>query len=143
MDECRNHTPACREESPGPTGGDRRWSPSISLVLPAYNEQETIVQAVCEADDALAGLTADYEILVVDDGSTDLTAQRVEAAAANRSRVRLLRQPRNLGYGAALRRGFDAARCDLVGFTDSDCQFHVHELERLTLLARDYEIVCG
>jgi glycosyltransferase involved in cell wall biosynthesis len=123
--------------------GDRRWSPGISLVLPAYNEQETIVQAICEADDALARLTADYEILVVDDGSTDATARRVEAAAASRSRVRLLRQPRNLGYGAALRRGFETASCDLVGFTDSDCQFHVHELERLTLLARDYEIVCG
>jgi 4-amino-4-deoxy-L-arabinose transferase-like glycosyltransferase len=109
----------------------------------AYNEQDTIVQAICEADDALTRLVNDYEILIVDDGSTDATAQRVESIAASRPRVRLLRQPRNMGYGAALRRGFAAARFELVGFTDSDCQFHVYELERLLLLARDYDIVCG
>jgi 4-amino-4-deoxy-L-arabinose transferase-like glycosyltransferase len=143
MDGCQNRAATSWEAGSQHVSGDARWAPSISLVLPAYNEQETIVQAVCEADDALSRLAHDYEILVVDDGSTDATAELVEAAAASRGHVRLLRQPRNMGYGAALRRGFAEARCDLVGFTDSDCQFHVHELERLALLARDYDIACG
>ncbi len=116
---------------------------SIALVLPAYNEQEVIAQAVQEADEALAALTDDYEILVVDDGSTDNTATLLEGLAQQYSHLRLLRQPKNLGYGAALRRGFEAASKDLVGFTDADCQFDLSELDRLVMLSRDYQIVCG
>lgn len=117
--------------------------PSISLVLPAYNEQEVIVQAIDESEAALSALTDDYEILVVDDGSDDATASLVEELARNSDHVILLRQPRNLGYGAALRRGFEAATKQLVGFTDADCQFDLTELDRLVLLTRDYDIVCG
>lgn len=121
----------------------RQKRPSLTLVLPAYNEQATIEQAIREADAALAGLTDDYEILVVDDGSTDRTADLVAEAARRRGAVRLLRQPGNLGYGAALRRGFQAATKQLVAFTDADCQFDVRQLDRMILLAADYDIVCG
>ncbi len=121
----------------------RNEPPSISLVLPAYNEAATIQQAIEEAVAALAGLTDNFEVLVVDDGSTDATAALVEQAAGELSQIRLLRQPRNLGYGAALRRGFSEAKNDLVGFTDADCQFDLGELARLVMLARDYEIVTG
>ena len=120
-----------------------RAVPSISLILPACNEQETIEQAIREADEALAGLTAEYEILVIDDGSTDATAAVAAAQARQRPAVRILRQPRNLGYGAALRRGFQAASKSLVAFTDADCQFDVRELDRLVLLARHHDIACG
>ena len=115
----------------------------ISLILPAYNEQEVIAQAVREADEALSSLTGDYEILVVDDGSTDSTAETLDRLARQFGNLHVLRQPRNLGYGAALRRGFEAATKGLVGFTDADCQFDLSELERLAYLARDYDIVCG
>lgn len=130
---------------PAPHGHTDRSRPStsISLVLPAFNEEQVIAQAVCEADDALSALTDDYEILVVDDGCVDKTVEIVAAIAATRPRVKLIRQPRNLGYGAALRRGFDEATKQLVGFTDADCQFDLRELDRLVLLARDYDIVCG
>jgi len=121
----------------------RHATPSISLVLPAYNEEEVITQAVQEADEALAAMTSDYEILVVDDGSVDQTATMVTAISAIRPHVKLVRQPKNLGYGAALRRGFDEAAKTLVGFTDADCQFDLRELDRLILLARDFEVVCG
>ncbi len=120
-----------------------RSAPSISLVLPAFNEEEVIAQAVREADDALAALTHDYEVLVVDDGSDDQTGEIVTAIAADNPHVKLIRQPRNLGYGAALRRGFGEATGQLVGFTDADCQFDLGELDRLVLLARDYDIACG
>lgn len=119
------------------------YRPSISLVLPAYNEQATIAQAVGEAVAALSSLTNDFEVLVVDDGSTDATSQIVAEAMQCSPQVRLLRQPQNMGYGAALRRGFAEATKDLVGFTDADCQFELKELDRLVMLARDYDIVTG
>src|SRR5207248_1887158 len=82
----------------------------LSLIIPAYNEASVIRQAIEEADAALAGITPDYEILVVDDGSHDGTAATVLEAASSRQRVRLLRHEENRGYGAALRTGFEAAR---------------------------------
>ena len=98
---------------------------------------------MAEAVEALATITDDFEVLVVDDGSKDATAAIVSAAAADDSHVRLIQQPKNCGYGAALRRGFAEATKEIVGFTDADCQFDLRELERLVLLARDYDIVCG
>src|SRR5438105_3990071 len=92
---------------------------SLSLILPAYNE----AAGIAEADAALARFAGDYEILVVDDGSRDDTAAVVGALARDRPRVRLLRHEANRGYGAALRSGFEAARGDLVAFTDADGQF--------------------
>jgi dolichol-phosphate mannosyltransferase len=115
----------------------------LSLVIPAWNEQETIRRAIREAASALAAFTADFEILVVDDGSTDGTADGVRAEAALDPRVRLLQHPRNRGYGAALRTGFQAATLDLVAFTDADCQFDLTELADLLPLARRHDIVCG
>lgn len=127
------------------TVGERavRPVPSISLVLPAFNEEESIQQAVEEAHQALCELTTDFEILVVDDGSSDRTAEIVSGLASRLGRVQLLRQPRNLGYGAALRRGFQTASKDLVAFTDADCQFDLRELDRLVLLSRHYDLACG
>lgn len=101
---------------------------SVSLIIPAYNEANCISQAVAEADLALAELGGDYEIVVIDDGSSDGTAEVVATAARDRPRVRLLRHPANRGYGAALRKGFEAARFDRVAFTDADCQFDLRDL---------------
>jgi dolichol-phosphate mannosyltransferase len=115
----------------------------LSLVLPAYNEEAGIRQAVIEADEALAALVEDYEVLVVDDGSRDATSGIVAEEASRRPHVRLLRHPHNRGYGAALRTGFEAARFDLVAFTDADCQFHLADLGRLLPLTDSHAIVAG
>jgi glycosyltransferase involved in cell wall biosynthesis len=116
---------------------------SLSLILPAYNEEAVILQAIREADEALAQLVPSYEILVVDDGSRDHTARIVTEAAAARPAVRLLRHPENRGYGAALRTGFEAARFELVAFTDADCQFHLTDLGSLMPLTQRFGIVVG
>jgi dolichol-phosphate mannosyltransferase len=116
---------------------------SLSLVLPAYNEEAGIRQAIAEADAALAGLGGEYEVLVVDDGSRDGTARAVSESARTYPRVRLLRHPENRGYGAALRTGFEAARFDLVAFTDADCQFDLSELVSLVRRARQASLVVG
>ncbi len=105
--------------------------PCLSLVLPACNEEAGLCQAISEADAALARLCHDYEIIVIDDGSRDTTAAIAADEAARRPHVRLLRHDSNLGYGAALRTGFAAARFDLVAFTDADCQFHLDDLALL------------
>lgn len=115
----------------------------LSLVLPAFNEEAGIRQAVVEADDALARLTIDYEILVVDDGSRDGTAAVVDRLADERRHVRLLSHSTNRGYGAALRTGFTAARFEHVAFTDADCQFHLDDLQPLLALLEEHDIAVG
>ena len=87
----------------------------ISLVLPAWNEQDVILQAIGEAEQALSRLTDDYEIIVVDDGSSDSTSDLVEAVSQRNRHVRLIRHDSNLGYGAALRNGFRVATPSSAG----------------------------
>jgi dolichol-phosphate mannosyltransferase len=112
-------------------------------VLPAFNEAAGIQTAIAEADEALARICADYEILVVDDGSRDDTLALALAEAAQRPRVRVLRHEVNRGYGAALRTGFEAARFSYVAFTDADCQFHLDDLATMLPLAQTHPVVVG
>jgi dolichol-phosphate mannosyltransferase len=114
---------------------------AISLIIPAYNEAAVIARAVEEAEGALAPRFASFEVLIVDDGSSDDTAAIVERLSS--PHTRLIRQGTNRGYGAALRTGFEAARFPLVAFTDADCQFDLTELGTLAALADDYPIVAG
>ncbi|MFO0800307.1 MAG: glycosyltransferase family 2 protein [Gemmataceae bacterium] len=113
----------------------------ISLVLPAFNEAAVIGRAISEAEAALAGRFSAFEIVVVDDGSTDGTADEVQSLSA--PHTRLLRHATNRGYGAALRTGFEAARFPLVAFTDADCQFDLTELADLAALTADHDIAAG
>jgi len=123
--------------------GEFKAGVSISLILPAWNESEGIVRAISEADSALRTVAESFEIIVVDDGSTDDTARIVERVAQTNRSIRLVRHPQNKGYGAALRTGFASAQKDLVVFTDADCQFDLTELDRFVLLGNCYDIVCG
>lgn len=116
---------------------------SLSLVLPAFNEAENLRVGLSEAVHVLEGLGRDFEIIVVDDGSSDDTAAAVEATSHRDPRVRLIRHPKNCGYGAALRSGFQAATHELVFFTDADLQFDLHDLGPLLELARQHDVVIG
>ena len=115
----------------------------LSLVMPAYNEAAGIAEVVAEAHEALIGLGYEFEILVVDDGSSDATGARVVEVAALWPRVRLLTHSANLGYGAALRTGFEGARYDLVAFTDADGQFYLDDLDDLVTLTRECPVAVG
>jgi glycosyltransferase involved in cell wall biosynthesis len=117
--------------------------PGLSLVIPAFNEAAVIARAVGEAEAALGWLFDRFEILVVDDGSTDGTSRIVEREYGDCRQVRVIRHEANRGYGAALRSGFEAAAFDLVAFTDADCQFDLLDLGRLVPLAARYPIVAG
>lgn len=123
--------------------GSNQGNHRLSLVIPAYNEEDTIRQAIREAAIDLDGIVSEYEILIVDDGSADRTAEIVCAESVINPCVRLLKQPRNMGYGAALRTGFQAARFELVSFTDADCQFDLSDLSYMLPLAEEFDIVSG
>ncbi len=101
---------------------------SLSIVLPAYNEEDNIEGAIEEACAVAASAAPAWEVIVVDDGSRDTTAQRVARMSKGQPRVHLISFPENRGYGAALRAGFYAARGDLIFYTDSDRQFDLSEL---------------
>jgi len=113
------------------------------VFFPACNEQDIIGDTVESARTVLAGLTGDFEIIVVDDGSADRTAAIVEGIAARDERVRLVRHGRNRGYGAALRSGFASARKQLVFFSDADGQFDLAELPGLLALLSKATVVLG
>lgn len=105
----------------------------LSYFFPAHNEEANLAGLVEEALATLPSLADAFEIIAVNDGSRDQTgAIADELAAAHPGVVRAIHHPTNLGYGAALRSGFAAARYDLVAFTDGDRQFRIEDLGRLT-----------
>jgi len=97
--------------------------------MPAHNEEEVIEQTVHEVVTILAAWIQDFEVIVVDDGSKDLTGTLLDAIATADPRVRILHHPVNEGYGAALVSGFGAANKDLLFFMDSDGQFDISDLK--------------
>lgn len=119
----------------------------LSYFFPAHDEEANIEGLVAEALDSLPAIAETFEIIAVNDGSRDRTqALADELTAAHPGIVRAVHHPTNLGYGAALRSGFAAARYELVAFTDGDRQFRVDDLSRLTerLAAVDHpDVVVG
>jgi glycosyltransferase involved in cell wall biosynthesis len=107
------------EESPGSRAADRP-PPSISCIISALNEEQHVEAAVRTAAGALQGLFGDWEIILVDDGSTDRTGEVMDRLAAADPRVRVLHNPRNLGLGGAYKRGLAAARKEYVVWVGGD-----------------------
>jgi glycosyltransferase involved in cell wall biosynthesis len=122
---------------------DEAGKPRLSIVLPAYNEAANIERAVRSATEVAEQYCADHEIIVVDDGSRDATAEIVTKLAAEDHRVRLVQHGVNQGYGGALKSGFLAAKLDLVFFTDADNQFDLHEIREFLSLIDRVDVVAG
>ena len=121
-----------------------RERPGISVFFPAYNDAATIGPLVTEALNVLPTLTDDFEVIVVDDGSTDGTRAQLDALAESHPEVRVIHHSRNEGYGAALRSGFSSAQKDLIFYTDGDSQYDVRELLVLyPLLTPEVDAVNG
>jgi glycosyltransferase involved in cell wall biosynthesis len=103
----------------------------LSIFFPAYNDAATIASLVIAAVQTAARLTPDFEVLVVNDGSTDATAAMVDELARIYPQVRAVHHTRNRGYGGALRSGFASVTREFVFYTDGDAQYDPRELERL------------
>jgi glycosyltransferase involved in cell wall biosynthesis len=118
--------------------------PGISVFFPAYNDEGSIAEMVRQALALLPQLTNDYEVIIVNDGSSDRTAAILEELARQHSNVRVIHHAQNRGYGGALRTGFTTATKDWVFYTDGDGQYDVSELAKLVpLLAESIDVVNG
>jgi hypothetical protein len=116
---------------------------SLSLVLPAHNEEANLRVVVDRALVVLPTFTDDFEILIVDDGSRDRTPLIADELASNDGRVKAIHHGRNRGYGGALISGFSASRGDYVMFIDADRQFDIGDLALLAPFVGDFDIVAG
>jgi glycosyltransferase involved in cell wall biosynthesis len=114
---------------------------SISVFFPCYNEQDNITRVVEQALTVLEKLKADFEVIIVNDGSSDSTGQIADELAGQKDRVKVVHHRTNLGYGAALQSGFKAATKELVFYTDGDGQFDINEMPPLLRLMEQYDIV--
>jgi glycosyltransferase involved in cell wall biosynthesis len=129
--------------SGGTAARPSQTSHRVSFVLPAYNEEGNILRAIDNTVAVARRYCGAYEVIVVDDGSRDRTAELVERVALEDDGVRLVRHTENRGYGEALRTGFAAATLDFVFFTDADNQFDMNELPLLLEWAEDADVVAG
>ena len=125
-------------------GSDRNSPPGLSVFFPAYNDSGTIASLVITAIQTASKLTPDYEVIVVDDGSSDSTAQILEELARVYSHVRIVTHHVNRGYGGALRSGFAHASKDFIFYTDGDAQYDPSEMEALwPMMAPGVDLVNG
>jgi hypothetical protein len=126
-----------------PAACDFPYPTFLSLCLPAYNEAENIEDTLDAACAILPQFVERFEIVVVDDGSKDDTAERVARYGQREPRVRLVRHEQNRGYGAAVTTALRAAEGDHIAFTDSDGQFSLLDLPQLLVRLKQYDIIVG
>lgn len=114
---------------------------SISVFFPCKNEEDNVRPLVNDTVEVLEKLDADYEIIVVDDGSTDRTGEIADEFAEKNPRIKVVHHTEDKGYGAALQSGFRSACKELIFYTDGDRQFDIRELVDIIPMIRDYDIV--
>ena len=110
----------------------------LSIIVPAYNEERGIAEQIRRIQETMRNSGIEWELIVVDDGSTDNTAAEIEKLG-----VRLIRQARNRGYGAALKAGIAAARNELVAIIDADGTYPAPALIPMFEKARQVDMVVG
>ena len=116
----------------------------LSVFFPAYNDSGTIASLVIRALQVAARLTPNHEVIVVNDGSTDATAQILDALVLAYPALRVVTHPVNRGYGGALQSGFAAASKDIIFYTDGDAQYDPAEMELLwQQMKADVDLVNG
>ncbi len=116
---------------------------SLSVFLPFYNEEDIIDTVIEDTYKFLDSLDHEFELIIVNDGSTDSTESLANHLAENYAKVRALHHDTNKGYGRALATGFEESQNNLVFYTDGDGQFDITELEKLLDHINSYDLVIG
>ncbi len=124
-------------------GTSERLVKSLSVILPAFNEEANIRAVIKDAHRTVPKLAPIFEIIVVNDGSKDRTGEICDRLAEELPNVRVVHHARNCGYGAALKSGIKLARYDLIFFTDADGQFDLTEVAALLEQTDACDIVAG
>ena len=115
----------------------------ITIFLPCFNEEQNVERVTREALTVASQISDDYEIIIVNDGSRDRTAEIAEQLAAENPPVRVIHHETNKGYGAALQTGFNSASKELVFYTDGDGQFKIEDIKKLLPHIEKFDIVSG
>src|ERR1700694_5327523 len=116
----------------------------LTVFFPAYNDSGTIASMVIRTVKAVSELTPDFEIIIVDDGSADGTAEIADELTRTYPQVRAVHHPKNRDYGAALQTGFRSATKELIFYTDGDGQYDPAELSTLwAKMTPDADLVNG
>ena len=118
-------------------------SKSISCVIPLYNDERTVRPTVNSLVNVLEKLNVDYEIILVDDGSPDNAGEIAEMLAGSNKKVKVIHHKNNLGYGRALRDGFNIATKKFIFFTDGDGQYDMEDLYKAWPKLDKYRAVIG
>ena len=117
--------------------------PTISVIVMAYNEVESVVAVTRDLHAVLSALPASFELLLVDDGSSDGTSQAVDSLAAELPAVRAIHHPENRGLGGVYRTGFSEARGDFLTFFPADGQFEAALVSEFFSLITSHDLVLG
>jgi glycosyltransferase involved in cell wall biosynthesis len=116
---------------------------SISAFFPCFNEAKNVGKLIHNCDEVLKKLTNEYEIIIIDDGSSDQTEAVMKEIQSKNDKVRYYRHIKNRGYGAALYTGFQKSRYDYVFFSDGDNQFELSEIGLLVNKIDEADLVTG
>lgn len=116
---------------------------SLSVFFPSFNEEGNVEITVKRAVDVLTRLNLEYEIILVNDGSTDNTRRVAESLARKNSKIRVINHPKNLGYGEVLKSGFYNARYDNIVYTDGDGQFDFSEVTKFLDKIDNFDLIVG
>ena len=116
---------------------------SLSVFFPVVNEEANLENIVSHAVRVLENLKLDYEIIIVDDGSTDKTGEIAEKLAKENSLIQVLHHNGNYGYGEALKTGFYNAKYEIIVYTDGDGQFNFSEVDNFLEKIEAYDLIIG
>lgn len=116
---------------------------ALSVFFPCINEEGNIENIIKRAEDVLKRLGIKYEIIIVDDGSTDATGKVADELALMNSNIRVIHHSKNLGYGEALKSGFYNAKYETIVYTDGDGQFDFAEVTKFLEKIKDHDLVIG